>query len=63
MYSLLMFTAVTVLTTVSTTVMGRPDFRKPNIAAKIISLDPRLTFSDSVGEIFPGPVTTQKVYQ
>ena len=25
--------------------------------------DPRLPFPDSVGEIFPGPATTQKVYQ
>ena len=29
----------------------------------IIKLDPRLTLPDSVGEIFPGPTTTQKVYQ
>ena len=28
-----------------------------------ITLDPRLPFPDSVGEIFPGPATTQKVYQ
>ena len=26
-------------------------------------LDPRLPFPDSVGGIFPGPATTQKVYQ
>ena len=29
----------------------------------IITLDPRLPFTDSVGGIFPGPATTQKVYQ
>ena len=28
-----------------------------------ITLDPRLPFPDSVGGIFPGPATTQKVYQ
>ena len=28
----------------------------------IITLDPRLPFPDSVGGIFPGPATTQKVY-
>ena len=27
-----------------------------------ITLDPRLPFPDSVGGIFPGPATTQKVY-
>ena len=26
-------------------------------------LEPRLPFPDSVGGIFPGPATTQKVYQ
>ena len=26
-------------------------------------LDPRLPFTDSVGGIFPGPATTQKVYR
>ena len=30
---------------------------------EIITLDPRLPFPDSVGGIFPGPATTQKVYQ
>ena len=29
----------------------------------MITLDPRLPFPDSVGETFPGPATTQKVYQ
>ena len=28
-----------------------------------ITLDPRLSFPDSVGGIFPGPATTQKVYR
>ena len=28
-----------------------------------ITLDPRLPLPDSVGGIFPGPATTQKVYQ
>ena len=28
-----------------------------------ITLDPRLQFPDSVGGFFPGPATTQKVYQ
>ena len=31
--------------------------------ASSITLDPRLPFPDSVGGIFPGPATTQKVYQ
>ena len=28
-----------------------------------ITLDPRLPFTDSLGENFPGQATTQKVYQ
>ena len=27
-----------------------------------ITLDPRLPFPDSVGEMYPGPATTQKVH-
>ena len=30
---------------------------------KIMTLDPHLPFPDSVGGIFPGPATTQKVHQ
>ena len=29
----------------------------------VITLDPRLPFPDSIGGIFPGPATSQKVYQ
>ena len=34
-----------------------------NDRKQTITLDPRLPFPDSVGGIFPGPATTQKVYQ
>ena len=34
-----------------------------NGRAKGITLDPRLPLPDSVGGFFPGPATTQKVYQ
>ena len=33
------------------------------IGTNLITLDPRLPFPDPVGGIFPGPATTQKVYQ
>ena len=33
------------------------------VLAEYITLDPRLPFPYSVWGIFPGPVTTQKVYQ
>ena len=33
------------------------------LAAFFITLDPRLPFLDSVGGMFPGPATTQRVYQ
>ena len=35
---------------------------KLQIAGHSITLDPRLPFPDSVGGIFPGPATIQRVY-
>ena len=42
---------------------GRGRFGPPPLDPPLIMLDSRLPFPDSVEGIFPGPATTQKVYQ
>ena len=70
--SLVSWSSTAVMRVISPTPQSPPDNYWPlgpltnwdhNPLGPHITLDPRLPFPDSVGGIFPGPATTQKVYQ